>query len=62
MDDNGTYLGNIYGIYKECVTNLSIDIYGIKQSDTQAPPPSAAAPQWGAAASLGVCVSDYFIS
>ena len=20
MDDNGTYLGNIYGIYKECMT------------------------------------------
>ena len=28
MDDNGTYLGNIYGIYKECITNISIDIYG----------------------------------
>ena len=55
MDDNGTYLGNIYGIYKECITNISIDIYDIKQSDTQAPPPSAAAP-------LGVCVSDYFRS
>ena len=27
MDDNGTYLGNIYGIYKECITNISIDIY-----------------------------------
>ena len=62
MDDNGTYLGNIYGIYKECITNISIDIYDIKQSDTQAPPPSVAAPQWGAAAPLGVCVSDYFIS
>ena len=23
MDDNGTYLGNIYGIYKECITNIS---------------------------------------
>ena len=55
MDDNGTYLGNIYGIYKECITNISIDIYDIKQSDTQtpngfggrpigAPPPKAAAP------------------
>ena len=30
MDDNGTYLGNIYGIYKECITNISIDIYDIK--------------------------------
>ena len=27
MDDNGTYLGNICGIYKECITNISIDIY-----------------------------------
>ena len=27
MDDNGTYLGNIYGIYEECITNISIDIY-----------------------------------
>ena len=30
MDDNGTYLGNIYGIYKECITNISINIYDIK--------------------------------
>ena len=22
MDDNGTYLGNIYGIYKECIRNI----------------------------------------
>ena len=44
MDDNGTYLGNIYGIYKESITNISIDIYDIQKSDTQAPPPSAAAP------------------
>ena len=29
MDDNGTYLGNTYGIYKECITNISIDIYDI---------------------------------
>ena len=29
MDDNGTYLGNIYGIYKECITNISIDIYDV---------------------------------
>ena len=29
MDDNGTYLRNIYGIYKECITNISIDIYDI---------------------------------
>ena len=26
MDDSGTYLGNIYGIYKECITKISIDI------------------------------------
>ena len=45
---HGTYLGNIYGIYKECITNISINIYDIKRSDTQAPP-SAAAP-------LGLCV------
>ena len=62
MDDNGTYLGNIYGIYKECITNISIDIYDIKQSDTQTPN-GAAAPHWGAAAEGGgACVSDYFIS
>ena len=42
MDDNGTYLGNIYGIYKECITNISIDIYDIKQSDTQTPNGAAA--------------------
>ena len=56
MDDNGTYLGNIYGIYKACIANISIDIYDIKykiitHTDTQwggrpigAPPPKAAAP------------------
>ena len=63
MDDNGTYLGNIYGIYEECITNISIDIYDIKQSDTQAPP--SAAPQWGGRLRRPphwVCVSDYFIS
>ena len=61
MDDNGTYLGNIYGIYKECITNISIDIYDIKYeiiTHTQAPP--SAAPQWGGR--RRVCVSDYFIS
>ena len=26
---HGIYLGNIYGIYKECITNISIDIYDI---------------------------------
>ena len=31
MDDNGTYLGNIYGIYKECITNISIDIYDLSE-------------------------------
>ena len=29
MDDNGTYLRHIYGIYKECITNISIDMYDI---------------------------------
>ena len=45
---HGTYLGNIYGIYKECITNISIDIYDMKYkiiTHTQAPP--SAAPQWG---------------
>ena len=55
MDDNGTYLGNIYGIYKECISNISIDIYDIKQSDTQRPP------HWGAAEG-GACVSDCYRS
>ena len=54
MDDTGTYLGNTYGIYKECITNISKNIYDIKQSDTQTPN--------GAAAEGGACVSDYFIS
>ena len=52
MDDNGTYLGNIYGIYKECITNISIDIYDINNQTHRppmgrgigAPPPKAAAP------------------
>ena len=54
MDDNGTYLGNRYGIYKECITNISIDIYDIKNQTHRhtmgrprpigAPPPKAAAP------------------
>ena len=57
MDDNGTYLGNIYGIYKECITNISIDIYDIKYriiTHTQAPP--SAAPQWGGRPIGSVCV------
>ena len=57
MDDNGTYLGNIYGIYKECITNISIDIYDIKYKIITHRPNGAAA-----FAPLGVCVSDYFIS
>ena len=49
MDDNGTYLGNIYGIYKACITNVSIDIYDIKNkiitlTDSMGRPPKAAAP------------------
>ena len=44
------------------ITNISIDIYDIKSSDTQTPN-GAAAPHWGAAAEGGgACVSDYFIS
>ena len=64
MDDNGTYLGNIYGIYKACIANISIDIYDIKYkiiTHTQAPPPSAAAPQWGGRPIGCLCVCDYFI-
>ena len=60
MDDNGTYLGNIYGIYKECITNISIDIYditiNIHQYIHQTHRPN------GAAAEGGACVSDHFIS
>ena len=47
--------GNIYGIYKECITHISIDIYDITIDihqyihQTQAPP--SAAPHF-------VCVSD----
>ena len=56
MDDNGTYLGNIYGIYKACIANISIDIYDIKykiiththRRRLRRPP------HW-------VCVCDYFI-
>ena len=49
MDDNGTYLGNIYGIYKACIANISIDIYDIKykiitHTDPMGRPPKAAAP------------------
>ena len=29
-ETHGTHLGNIYGIYKECITNISMDIYDIK--------------------------------
>ena len=45
MDDNGTYLGNIYGIYKACIANISIDIYDIKYkiiTHTQTPNGAAA--------------------
>ena len=58
MDDNGTYLGNIYGIYKECITNISIDIYDIYGAATFGGRPIGAA----AAEGGGACVSDYFIS
>ena len=57
---HGTYLGNIYGIYKECITNISIDIYditiNIHKYIHQTHRPN------GAAAEGGACVSDYFIS
>ena len=62
---HGTYLGNIYGIYKACIANISIDIYDIKYkiiTHTQAPP--SAAPQWGGRLRRPphwVCVCDYFI-
>ena len=65
MDDNVTYLGNIYGIYRACTTNISIDIYDTKYkiiTHTQAPP--SAAPQWGGRlrrAPHWVCVSDGYI-
>ena len=55
MDDNGTYLGNIYGIYKACITNISIDIYDMKykiitHTDPMGRPPKAAP----------VCLMDIF--
>ena len=54
----GRLIGD-FGIYKECITNISIDIYDITinihkyihQTQTH----------WGAAEG-GACVSDYFIS
>ena len=59
MDDNGTYLGNIYGIYKECITNISIDIYditiNIHKYIHQTHRPN------GAAAEGGACVSDGYL-
>ena len=52
MDDNGTYLENIYGIYKECITNISID----NQTHRH---PMGRPPHWGAAdEGGGACVSD----
>ena len=56
MDDNGTYLGNIYGIYKECITNISIDIYDIKYqiiTHTQT--------QWGGRRRRRLCVWIFYI-
>ena len=61
MDDNGTYLGNIYGIYKECITNISIDIYDIKYKIITHTDPMGRPPHWGAAEG-GACVSDHLIS
>ena len=58
MDGNGTYLGNIYGKYKECITNISIDIYeitiNIHQYIHQTHRPN------GAAAEGGACVFRVF--
>ena len=71
MDDNGTYLGNIYGIYKACITNISIDTYditiNIHKYIYQTHRPNGAAAEGGrpigaAAEGGGACVSDYFIS
>ena len=53
MDDNGTYLGNIYGIYKECITNISIDIYDIKYKIITHTDPMGRPPSNGAAAEGG---------
>ena len=69
MDDNGTYLGNIYGIYKACIANISIDIYDIKykiitHTQTQWGGRRRRPPHWGAAEG-GACVCVimlYFIS
>ena len=47
MDDNGTYLGNIFGIYKECITNISIDMYDITINIHQTHRPNGAAAEGG---------------
>ena len=63
MDDNGTYLGNIYGRYKEYLRKIKKNMYDRKYSETQAPPSSA--PQWGGRPIGSVFpryVSDHFIS
>ena len=64
---HGTYLGNIYGIYKEYIRNIHKYLWHKmirKLTETQAPP--SAAPQWGGRLRRPphphwVCVSDYFI-
>ena len=64
MDDNGTYLGNIYEIHKECITNISINIYDIKQSETQntEAPPSAVPPMgWPPSAAAPSGLSSLFL-
>ena len=54
-----TYLGNIYGIYKECITNISIDTYditiNIHKYIHQTHRPN------GAAAEGGACVSHGYL-
>ena len=42
----GTYLGNIYGIYKECIKNIHRYLWYkiIRNTDPMGRPPSAAAP------------------
>ena len=54
---HGTYLGNIYGIYKECIRNIHRYLWYkiIRNTDPMG------RPHWGAAEG-GACVSDYFIS
>ena len=70
MDDNVTYLGNIYiyiyiyGIYKEYIRNIHCHKYLwykiIRNTDPMGRPPKAAAPL-GRRRRRRLCVCDYFI-